>query len=552
MKDVLDMKRPLNRRAILSAGASAGLVGTLGPLIASRFGSAQAGALPSEPVAAAQAPSQSIVLGDKQPFSFATLKARAQALSKDPFLKSEPSDRVALEQIDYDSYQQIKFRPEASLKLDPGGRVPVQLFHPGRLFMEPVKVHIVGGEAAREVLYSPALFQTPSGHPARGLPQTTGFAGLRVMAADLKNDWLAFLGASYFRTSGPYNQYGLSARGLAISTGLPLAEEFPRFTAFWLEGGEPGRSALTIYALLDSPSVSGAYRFQTQRLTDSSDIHQVVMDVEAELYPRVDVARVGIAPFSSMFWYGEGSAKRGADWRPEIHDNDGLAIWTGAGERIWRPLQNPNRVMTATFVDRDVRGFGLLQRDRDFVHYLDDGVFYERRPSVWVEPLDNWGEGAVHLVEIPTDDETNDNIVAYWCPKDGLKAGKSARYRYRLSWLDDIAFPASLGRATATWTGLGGRPGFKRPDGVRKYVIDWQGQVFAGLGRTDGVEQVITASRGTVTNAYTHPVVDQRERWRSFFDIEATGPDPVDIRAYLKRNGTALSETWIGQYFPGE
>jgi periplasmic glucans biosynthesis protein len=531
------MRRPLdsrylNRRQLLASGLALGAIGALDSQLAGAADAAQ--------------------LGEKRAFSFDQLKAQAEALARKPWQKAEPASRAILDQIDYDSYQKIKFRPQASLKVSGNAQTPVQLFHQGQLFMEPVKVHVVEGGFEREVLYSPLLFDTPEGHPARALPATTGFAGLRVMAPDLKTDWLSFLGASYFRTSGPYNQYGLSARGLAIATGLPQPEEFPRFTQFWIEDGGDSRPNVNIYALLDSPSVTGVYRFATQRLTDANDVHTCVMDIELELYPRVDVARVGIAPFSSMFWYGEGSRKRAADWRPEIHDSDGLSIWTGAGERIWRPINNPSRVMTAAFIDKDVRGFGLLQRDRDFVHYLDDGVFYERRPSVWVEPKDGWGEGAVHLVEIPTDDETMDNIVAYWCPKDGLKAGQKVRYRYRLSWLDDVAFPATLGRATATWTGLGGRPGFKRPDGVRKYVIDWQGPVFAGLGRNDGVELVVAASRGVVSNAYTHPVVDQRERWRSLFDIEAGGPDPVDMRAYLRRNGTALSETWIGQYFPVE
>jgi glucans biosynthesis protein len=181
---------------------------------------------------------------------------------------------------------------------------------------------------------------------------------------------------------------------------------------------------------------------------------------------------------------------------------------------------------------------------------LDDGVFYERRPSVWVEPAGSWGEGAVHLVEFPTDDETSDNIVAYWCPKEPFHAGEHRNYGYRLSWLDDIPFPETLGRATATWTGLGGRPGQKRPAGVRKFVIDFQGPVFAGLGRNDGVEISVTTSRGTISNSYTHPVVDQRERWRTFFDLEAKGSEPVDLRAYLKKGARALTETWIYQYFP--
>ena len=530
------MRRLFNRRSVLGAGFGIGAL---------HFAKARV-------VWAGETRQTGKGFGPDVAFSFESLKAQARVLAAAPWRKVEPADAAILDQIDYDSYQQIKFRPEASLRLSRGTRAPVQLFHLSQLFKEPVTVHIVEGGTAREVLYSSGLFAAPDDHPARQLSPQTGFAGFRVMADDLKTDWLSFLGASYFRTSGPYNQYGLSARGLAVGTGLATPEEFPRFTAFWLEGGGASDAPVKVYALLDSPSVTGAFRFAAERLTDASGIHRVVMDVELELHPRADVARVGIAPFSSMFWYGEGSRKRTADWRPEIHDSDGLAIHTGAGEHIWRPINNPERVMTSSFVDRDVRGFGLLQRDRDFIHYLDDGVFYERRPSVWVEPQGGWGEGSVQLVEIPTNDETLDNIVAYWCPERGLKAGQTARYNYRLSWLDDIAFPDSLGRATATWTGVGGRPGFKRPEGVRKYVIDWQGPVFERLSRDDGVEFSVTASRGQISNAYSHPVVDQRGRWRSFFDIEAAGTEPVDLRAYLKRGGAALSETWISQYFPGE
>lgn len=499
-----------------------------------------------------------VELGAKQPFSFDLLKERAKALSQQAHQPPAIRHAAILDQIDYDRFQQIKYRADASLRLDRENRTPLQLFHLQRSFNVPVAIHLVDGGEAREVRYSADLFATPDGHPARQLPGDTGFSGFRVMNRDLKTDWLAFLGASYFRSSGPYNQYGLSARGLALDIGLGKPEEFPAFTAFWLEPGKSGQAAMTIYALLDSPSVAGAYRIATEKLTDASDIHRVVQEIECELYPRRAVSRVGIAPFSSMFWYGEGSRKRAADWRPEIHDSDGLAIATGSGERIWRPLGNPRRTLTSVFSDRDPKGFGLMQRDRDFVHYLDDGVFYERRPSAWVEPLDPWGEGAVHLLEIPTDDETLDNIAAYWCPAGGLEPGKPQRWRYRLSWVDEVPLPDGLGKATATWTGIGGRPGFARPDGVRKYVIDWQGRVFDGLTRNDGVEILVTASRGTVSNAYSHPVVDQRERWRSFFDIAvapgtpAAEADPVDLRCYLRLKGKALTETWIGQYFAGE
>jgi periplasmic glucans biosynthesis protein len=490
-------------------------------------------------------------LGEAQPFSFKSLQDQAAKLALSAFVKPVVPAPEVLNAIDYDQYQKIRFKASKSLKLDANGQSPVQLFHLGKYAMEPVRMNVVAGGAARELIYSPGLFEIPDAHPAKDLEKGAGFAGFRVMATDQRTDWFAAMGASYFRTSGPYNQYGLSARGVAIDCAMLTPEEFPRFSHYWLEGATADTSApLTIYALLDGPSLTGAYRMRTERTTDAHDVHRIAMEIDAVLFARKDIARLGIAPFSSMFWYGEASRKQSADWRPEIHDSDGLSILTGSGERIWRPINNPPRVMTSTFVDNDVKGFGLLQRDRDFVHYLDDGVFYERRPSVWVEPLEPWGKGAVQLVEIPTDDETSDNIVAYWTPDEQLKAGQQRQWRYRLSWVDDIPFPDAVARATGTWTGMGGRPGYKRPDGVRKFVIDYQGSVFEGLGRDDGVELVVTASRGNVSNSYNHPVVDQHQRWRAFFDISATGAEPVDLRAFLRKGTHALSETWIYQYFP--
>lgn len=525
----------LNRRQFAASAMTGALAALAGPQVGAALAAETANGLQ---------------LGPTKPFSFELVKQLASELAKSVWAPAVVPNPEILQKIDYDQYQKVKFRPERSLWENGPGQFPVQFFHLGKLFTQPVRLHAVSGGLAQEVIYSANLFEATSDHPARSLPDGIGFAGFRVMSPDLKTDWLAFLGAAYFRTSGPYNQYGLSARALAIDTAMPGPEEFPRFTEFWLEPAGPGRIA--IYALMDSPSLTGGYRIVCERLTSSENVHRLIMDIEGEIFARKDVQRLGIAPFSSMYWYGENSRTQAVDWRPEIHDSDGLAIWTGAGERIWRPLNNPHQVMTSTFVDQNPRGFGLLQRDRDFVHYLDDGVFYERRPSVWVEPLDGWGDGAVQLVEIPTDDEVHDNIVAYWTPEKPMKAGEQRRYRYRLSWLDDIPFPDSLGRATATWTGMGGRPGVKRPAGVRKFVIDFQGPVFDRLTRNDGVEIVVSVTRGTVTNAYSHPVVDQKGRWRALFDVNADGTAPVDMRAYLKLGNRALTETWIYQYFPEE
>ncbi len=527
----------IDRRQLVQAAAAAAAVGGLGyaPWPARAFSGMASGDL-----------------GPSEDFSFEALIARAKAMRAAPFSPAVIPSPEIVGAIDYDLYQQVRFRADKSLKLDADGRMPVQLFHLGKYAREPVRMHFIEGGKAREIVYSSDLFQTPADHPARKLKHGAGFAGFRVMAPDLKTDWFAAMGASYFRTSGPYDQYGLSARGLAIDTALPTPEEFPRFSHYWLEekAGD-AQTPLAIYALLDGPSVTGAYRMTALRTTDERGVHRIVMEIEAHLNARKDIARLGIAPFSSMFWYGETSRKQAADWRPEIHDSDGLLIVTGSGERIWRPIINPPRVVTSSFVDRDPKGFGLMQRDRDFAHYLDDGVFYERRSSVWVEPLGTWGEGAVQLVEIPTDRETDDNVVAYWTPKETMKADESRTWRYRLTWLDDVPDPDGAARTVGTWSGIGGRPGFRpAPEGVRKFAIDFQGKAFAGLGREDNVEIVVSASRGEVAHFYNHPVVDQAERWRAFFDIKATGPEQVDLRAFLRKGDKALTETWIYQYFP--
>jgi glucans biosynthesis protein len=531
----------LDRRQVLAA-AAAGLATSLSGAI-----SQSAAQEPADGAPNTFAPS-GVALGPAVPFSFDLLTERAKENSGSPW---EPTPVVApdvLERIDYDAFQKIRYRTEMSLMLNHGRTLPVQLFHLGKFSRDPVKIHLVQDDKTQEVLYNSALFNTPEGHPARDLPQGIGFAGFRVMDANLKTDWLAFLGASYFRTSGPFNQYGISARGLAINTGATTPEEFPRFTEFWLDSTD--EDTVVVYAYLDSESVTGAYRITAKRTLGSNNVYRVVQDIEARLFARRDIGRLGVAPFSSMYWYGETSRQQVVDWRPEIHDSDGLAVWTGAGERIWRPLNNPPRVLVNAFIDRDVRGFGLLQRDRDFVHYLDDSVFYERRASTWVEPLAPLGQGAVHLLEIPTNDEIHDNIAAYWCPDGLFAAGESRTYHYRLSWLDSIPFPDNLAKATGTWTGIGGRPGHKRPEGVSKFVVDFQGAVLNDLGRQDGVEMIVTPARGVLSNAYCHPVVDQRGRWRALFDLEVSGPDPVDIRMFLRKGARALTETWVFQYFP--
>jgi glucans biosynthesis protein len=273
------------------------------------------------------------------------------------------------------------------------------------------------------------------------------------------------------------------------------------------------------------------------------------MDIDSHLFLRRDVAQLGIAPMSSMFWYAEHNRGYRVDWRPEVHDSDGLAIWRGDGERLFRPLNNPSRTITSSFLDHDPKGFGLLQRDRDADHYLD-GVRYERRPSLWVEPLHAWGAGSVQLVEIPTDDEIHDNVAVFWCPAAPSRAGASHHLRYRLHWLKDEAFlPTHIAQAVATRIGRGGQPGKPRPPKVAKFVVEFAGPALRLGDLKAPPEARITATRGVVSYVFVEPV-PETERLRAHFDLTVEGSGPVELRMYLKAGERALSETWLYQFEP--
>jgi glucans biosynthesis protein len=299
-----------------------------------------------------------------------------------------------------------------------------------------------------------------------------------------------------------------------------------------------------VYALLDGPSIGGAYRFALHRTEG------VVMEVTAALFLRKPVARLGLAPLTSMFWYGEYGRGRMLDWRPEVHDSDGLAIWTASGERIWRPLNNPRDIAVSSFGDDSPRGFGLLQRDRNFDHYLD-GVFYDRRPSLWVEPLAPLGRGQIQLVELPTDDEIHDNIVAFWVPGAKPEAGTRYDLSYRLHWLADEPYPdRGIARTIATRMGRGGEPGKPRPPGVYKIVAEFDNPaVMQQIPYGVFPEVVATASRGTIIRPFSEPVPNGNV-WRATFDLAADGTDPVELRMFLRLNGKPLTETWLYQFRP--
>lgn len=536
-------------------GSSQGLRLDRRTLLAGAGATATLAALGFAPEALAQ---QGLKLGQAEDFTFEALKARAKQMAAQPYQAPPNPQPDVLQRIDYDAHGKIRFKPEMALWANGPSSWPVTFFHLGRYFQKPVRMHVVEAGRAREIVYDESYFEMPANSPAHELQTGTGFAGFRLQESrsghpgrkgetlDWKrNDWVAFLGASYFRAIGELYQYGLSARGLAVDPAVAgKTEEFPDFTHVWLETPQEGAEYVTLYALLSGPSVAGAYRFRMHRGKG------VTMQIETAIHLRKDVSRLGIAPLTSMFWYSETVKQTAVDWRPEVHDSDGLALWTGSGERAWRPLNNPPRTIASAFTDNNPRGFGLMQRDREVGHYLD-GVSYERRPSLWVETEGEWGKGSVQLIEIPTDDEIHDNIVAMWVPEASARAGSSYTYRYTLHWVADEPFPTTLGKVVATRLGNGGQPGTARAKGVRKFMVEFLGPALEALPIGVKPEVVLSSSRGKFSYIFAEAVPDDVPgHWRAQFDLAVGGSEPVEMRCYLKAGDTVLTETWLYQYLP--
>ncbi|MDR0901945.1 MAG: glucan biosynthesis protein [Opitutaceae bacterium] len=491
--------------------------------------------------------SAGIGTGDGGAFSFETLQARARGLAAAPYKARESRVPAALQKLDYDQHRDIRFDPARALWRAEKLPFQLQFFHPGFIQRHTVQIHEVAGGRARLIPFDQELFDYGKNTGLGGaIPAGMGFSGLRVSAPlnsrDHFDELVVFQGASYFRALPRGARYGLSARGLALNTAEPGGEEFPMFEEFWVGRPAPGAREIVIYALLDSPGAAGAYQFSI------APGDNTVARVSAVLFLRdgagENIKVFGVAPLTSMFWFGENSPGRFEDLRPEVHDSDGLALHTGAGEWIWRPLDNPRAVRASAFADENPRGFGLAQRDRAFASYEDIEAAYHLRPSAWVEPVGDWGRGEVRLVEIPTPDETNDNIVAFWAPAQLPPAGRPLALEYRLHWHTGGAAVAQPpgGRVIATRQG---RSQTHEP-GLRRFWVDFDGGALAELpaGAT-GVEAVVTVGDGA---RLVHSGVEKNpfnRTWRAAFAIKPDGSGrPVELRCFLRDDAAALTETW--------
>lgn len=469
-------------------------------------------------------------------FDFETLRFRAKLLAARPYVALPSRVPAWLRNLTYDQNRLINFDAERTLWRREGLPFQLQFFHPGFIFDRTVQISEVRGKRAAPIPFDPQLFRYDQKLKLGELPPTMGFAGFRLLyPLNKPGDELgAFLGASYFRLLCQRAVYGLSARGLAINTADPGGEEFPAFTDFWIDRPARDARSITVFALLDSPSVAGAYRFV---ITPGAE---TVTQVKLAIYLRENVKTLGIAPLTSMFWHGENSSFVADDFRPEVHDTDGLMLHTGAGEWIWRPLSNPAAIRVAMFNDENPHGFGLVQRDRQFDSYQDLEAAYHLRPSAWVEPVGRWGRGNVQLAELPTADETNDNIVAYWAPAELPPPDEPLELEYRLHWFIDQIHPPA-GYAVAT------RHGRAKTHGAEdeRFVVDFDGPYLHQQTADPAIEPVVSVGDGATLEHVTLQKNPYNGTWRVAFLLHADGRGhPVELRCFLRKPPHVLTETW--------
>lgn len=471
-------------------------------------------------------------------FSHDWLVQHARTLSQQAFELPALDTDSPLTALDYDDYRRIRFDPQAAIWARQDRQFTLDLFHPGFLYTTPVSINLVVEGVSRRVLYTTDIFRYDDDLADASTADAQGYSGFRVYHPINRDDrfeeFLVFQGASYFRATAKDLFYGLSARGLAINTAQPAGEEFPYFTDFWVERPETGAEHIVIHALLNSPSVTGAYRFDVQ------PGETTVMDVHATLFPRQALTHYGIAPLTSMFLFDATNRARFDDYRDAVHDSDGLQILMQNGEHIWRPLANPQRLQTSAFVSPSPKGFGLIQRHTDFADFNDSEARYDKRTSLWVEPLSDWGDGHITLIEIPTPQEVHDNIVAYWQPDSPMQPGEQHEFSYRLHWGRGSPSQREQGRVVDTRIG-------QALDGDEQvFVIDFsEGSELARvMSDPDAVEVRAETSAGRITDT-SGTLVDATGHYRAYVRLHPEEADLVELRVSVHVDDQQWGETWI-------
>lgn len=482
--------------------------------------------------------------GYSQAFGFKDVSEKAKALAGEKYQRPAQAPDF-LKNLSYSDYQSIRFKPEESLWRSGKSQFQVMMIPQGSFYSHAVQLNVVDSEGVHPMGFDKTRFDYPNPELAKRIPADLGYAGFKLTyplsGKDVQNQFLVFGGASYFRGVGSNNTFGLSGRGISVNTGLPSGEEFPAFTEFWMEHPKADSDVMVVYGLLNGPSLTGAYRFEIHPGKNTK------MDVTAQLFFRDNIEQLGQAPLTSMFFYGDNTVRPRGEWRPQVHDSDGLLINDGkTGEWLWRPLVNPAELQLSYHHVQDLDGFGLIQRDRKFGDFQDSEARYDRRPSMWVKPLgedgEGWGEGQVVLVEIPSGAETNDNIVAFFKPAQSVKAGENRRLEYSVSFGEPEITEQPNGKAVRTLIG-NGRENGGSGDALR-LIVDFKGGELSGLRPDAAVVSQVSGGEGVEVIEHFVEYIEVSDVWRLSILAKPSAEQPLTLRGFLNKDNEPVTETW--------
>lgn len=476
-------------------------------------------------------------MGDNQRFDAAVVVDIARQLAKRPFAAPANDLPDALANLNYDQYVTIKSL-RAPIWGTEGRGIAIEPLHRGFVFSNAVDLYLVEDGSVRKVGYEPSQFNFGAINVPNNLGDI-GFSGFRLIAQqgdDRPFDFAIIQGATFFRALARGQNYGAIGRALTLKPAEAKGEEFPIFRAFWIERPGIGSNSITVHGVLDSESTTGAIRM-TFRPGDMT-----IIDVETTLFPRVNLEHLGLGAIASTYFYGPNDRRTADDIRPSVYESSGLQMLNGQGEWLWRPLHNPETLQISAFVDNSPKGFGLLQRERNYESFQDDEQRFERRPSLWIEPLGEWGQGSVQLLEIPTDAEINDNILAYWRPKTTMAAGSEVAFAYRQYWGWNAPERPPLATVSATRVGRGS--GGRR----RRFAIDFSGDMLGDNWPKD-LKSVLTVGPGTFQNLKLLPY-PERKTVRVAFELDPGNENACEMRLILEAGGKPISETWLYRWTP--
>ncbi len=477
-------------------------------------------------------------------FTYETVVAMAEEMAREGYLSAVATLPMPLRDLNYDQVRDIRWKDELTLWRREGLPFQAKFFHPGGLHDRPVEILQIADNGVEAIRYSPEFFDFGQNRLTGLLPQTLGYSGFRIVhplnKPEVLDEVLSFLGASYFRAVARNLHYGISARGLAINTSVSdTKEEFPVFTKFWLKRPDPFANHMSIFALLESRSVVGAYQFD---VWPGPETHMIV---KATLFFTQTPQSMGYAPLTSMFWFGENTSNTFGDFRPEVHDSDGLLMERSNGEWVWHALSWSQQKQHSVFSDPKMKGYGLMQRDREFSHYQDLEAKYHERPSVWVQPISGFDEGAVHLIQLPTKDEFFDNVIAFWSPEKPPQPLEPVRLEYLLRWFGDSDDVPPLGRAISTRVDDQDKPYY------RHFYVEFAGGPLQALKPGEPPEVDATSVTGANISDLRIEWNDFNSAWRvSFYASTPDNQKPNEFTCRLKWQGEAVTETWSYTWMP--